>query len=374
MNKGEKLDMLMIANQELAFQNEEKEKRAAELVIANKELVFQNEEKEKRAAELVIANKELVFQNEEKEKRAAELVIANQELVFQNEEKEKRAAELVIANKELVFQNEEKEKRAAELVIANQELVFQNEEKEKRAAELVIANQELVAFTYISSHDLQEPLRKIQTFTHLILQKEHPNLSDTGKDYFSRIHVAADRMRSLLEALLTYSQTSLAERKFINTNLNKIINEVQKEFLEAIEKKNAVIEVNCPDNADIIPLQFSQLIHHLISNSLKFSSSERRPYILITSKIGAGSTLNEKLLACDKIYCHICFTDNGIGFEPHFSQRIFEVFQRLHHKDRYPGTGIGLAIVKRIIENHNAIITAHGELNKGAVFNIYMPF
>jgi signal transduction histidine kinase/ActR/RegA family two-component response regulator len=135
---------LIIANKELAFQDEEKEKRAVELIIANKELIFQNEEKEKRAAELVIANKELVFQNEEKEKRAAELVIANKELVFQNEEKEKRASELIIANKELVFQNEEKEKRASELIIANKELVFQNEEKEKRASELIIANKELV--------------------------------------------------------------------------------------------------------------------------------------------------------------------------------------------------------------------------------------
>jgi diguanylate cyclase (GGDEF)-like protein len=135
---------LVIANTELEFQNEEKKKRAAELVIANTELNFQNNEKEKRAAELVIANKELVFQNGEKEKRAAELAIANKELVFQNGEKEKRAAELVIANKELVFQNGEKEKRAAELAIANKELVFQNGEKEKRAAELVIANKELV--------------------------------------------------------------------------------------------------------------------------------------------------------------------------------------------------------------------------------------
>jgi HD-GYP domain-containing protein (c-di-GMP phosphodiesterase class II) len=135
---------LVIANQELLFQNEEKEKRAAELVLANKELAFQNEEKEKRAAELAIANKELLFQNEEKEKRAAELVIANKELLFQNEEKEKRAAELVLANKELLFQNEEKEKRAAELVLANKELAFQNEEKEKRAAELVVANKELL--------------------------------------------------------------------------------------------------------------------------------------------------------------------------------------------------------------------------------------
>ncbi|MDO9186524.1 MAG: ATP-binding protein [Bacteroidia bacterium] len=134
---------LIIANIELAFQDEEKEKRAAELIIANKELVFQNAEKEKRAAELIIANKELVFQNDEKEKRAEELIIANKELVFQNDEKEKRAAELIIANKELVFQNDEKEKRAAELIIANKELAFQNEEKEKRAAELIVANKEL---------------------------------------------------------------------------------------------------------------------------------------------------------------------------------------------------------------------------------------
>ncbi|MEO6547766.1 MAG: ATP-binding protein [Ferruginibacter sp.] len=141
--KAKRAAELVIANRELVFQNDEKEKRAAELIVANKELVFQNEEKEKRAAELVIANKELVFQNEEKEKRAAELVIANKELVFQNEEKEKRAAELIIANKELIFENVEKAKRAAELVIANKELVFQNEEKEKRAAELIIANKEL---------------------------------------------------------------------------------------------------------------------------------------------------------------------------------------------------------------------------------------
>ncbi|MBU3928197.1 MAG: response regulator, partial [Bacteroidetes bacterium] len=131
------------ANKELAFQNDEKEKRAAELSIANEELAFQNVVKEKRAAELIIANKELAFQNNEKEKRAAELVIANEELVFQTQVKEKRAAELVIANEELAFQNNEKEKRAAELIIANEELVFQTQVKEKRAEELTVANEEL---------------------------------------------------------------------------------------------------------------------------------------------------------------------------------------------------------------------------------------
>ena len=134
---------LAIANEELAFQNRVKEKRAAELVIANKELAYQNDEKENRAAELVIANKELEYQNKVKEKRAAALIIANKELAYQNNEKEKRAAELVIANKELAFQNDEKEKRAAELVIANKELAYQNDEKGKRADELDIANEEL---------------------------------------------------------------------------------------------------------------------------------------------------------------------------------------------------------------------------------------
>ncbi|MHB1147151.1 MAG: PAS domain-containing hybrid sensor histidine kinase/response regulator [Lutibacter sp.] len=141
--KGKRADELVIANEELAFQNNEKEKRAAELGIANIELAFQNDEKEKRAEELVLANEELAFQNEEKGKRADELAIANEELAFQNNEKGKRADELVIANKELAFQNDEKGKRADELAIANKELAFQNDEKEKRAAELVIANEEL---------------------------------------------------------------------------------------------------------------------------------------------------------------------------------------------------------------------------------------
>ena len=159
---------LVIANKELAYQNDEKGKRADELIIANKELVFQNKEKENRAAELVIANKELVFQNKEKEKRADELIIANKELLFQNKEKENRAAELVIANKELLFQNKEKEKRADELIIANKELLFQNKEKEKRAAELVIANKEL-----LFQNDEKEKRE--------IVNKELKELSNTAK-------------------------------------------------------------------------------------------------------------------------------------------------------------------------------------------------
>ncbi len=383
-------DELNVANKKLIFQNEEKEKRAAELIIANKELIFQNGEKEKRAAELIIANTELIFQNEEKEKRAAELIIANKELAFQNEEKEKRAAELIIANTELAFQNEEKEKRAAELIIANKELAFQNEEKEKRAAELIIANKELLAFTYISSHDLQEPLRKIQTFVTIILENENNNLSDKGKYNFHRMQLAAERMQQLIDDLLAFSRINTTDHKFEKTDLHLIIDEVKNELRDNILEKQATIEASdiCPVN--IIVFQFRQLMYNLLSNALKFSNSEIPLHVIIKSSIVKGSLLNEasitartgtgetdktmpEIFSPGKNYCHISVKDNGIGFEPHFSERIFGVFQKLHSKELYKGTGIGLAIVKKIVENHKGLITATSELGKGATFDIYIP-
>ena len=369
--KGKRAAELAIANNELIFQNEEKGKRAAELIIANKELVYQNEEKGKRAAELIIANKELVFQNEEKGKRAAELIIANKELVFQNEEKGKRAAELIIANKELVFQNEEKGKRAAELIIANKELAYNNEEKEKRSAELVIANNELLAFNYISSHDLQEPLRKIQIYSGLVLEKE--KLSEHGKEYLGRIQSAAIRMRNLIEDLLAYSRTSAAERKFEKTDLRTIVREIKAELRDTLEEKKAIIETDDLCEANIIRFQFHQLMYNLISNALKFSKPGIPPIILISSEIGSGRNIDHEGILPDKEYCHISVKDNGIGFEPKFKSRVFEVFQKLHSKDEFEGTGIGLAIVKKIVENHKGIIFATSELGEGATFDIYLP-
>jgi signal transduction histidine kinase len=364
---------LIIANKELVFQNDEKEKRAAELIIANKELAFQNDEKGKRAEELIIANKELAFQNDEKEKRAAELIIANKELAFQNDEKEKRAAELIIANKELAFQNDEKGKRAEELGIANKELAFQNDEKEKRAAELSIANKELLAFTYISSHDLQEPLRKIQTFVTIILENENKNLSDNGKYNFQRMQLAAKRMQQLIDDLLAFSRINTTDHKFEKTELNIIVEEVKTELKETIQEKHATIETTELCSANIIIFQFRQLMYNLISNALKFSNPDIPSHITIKSRIVKGSNLHIEKLSPEKKYCHITIKDNGIGFEPHFSERIFEVFQKLHGKDIYGGTGIGLAIVKKIVENHNGIIIATSELDKGAQFDIYIP-
>jgi len=366
---------------ELLFENVEKGKRAAELVIANIELIYENKEKEKRAAELVIANNELVFQNGEKDKRAAELIIANKELVFENEDKEKRAAELVIANVELLFQNGEKEKRAAELVIANKELFFQNGEKEKRASELIVANKELESLNYISSHDLQEPLRSIQMFASRIVGKDYENLTDNGKSYFKKMQNAAVRMQTLLDDLLNYSRTNNEVRKFKRTNLNTIVDEIIADLKETIDEKQATIETIDLPVVNIIPFQFRQLIHNLISNALKFSNSDTPPHIQIKSNVVQGDELESELPSDwpekglrEAKYCHIVVSDNGIGFEPEYSEKIFEVFQRLHGREKYKGTGMGLAIVKKIVENHNGVITATSELNKGAKFDIYFPF
>jgi two-component system, chemotaxis family, CheB/CheR fusion protein len=244
------------------------------------------------------------------------------------------------------------------------------EEKNKALQNM---NKELEAFTYVSSHDLQEPLRKLQTFAGIILEKEKQHLSDKGKKYFDLMQQAAERMRQLIQDLLTFSRISATEREFKNTDLNIIIEEVKKEFKEVIAEKNAVIEVEEICDVYIIPFQFRQLMDNLISNALKFSNPQIPPHIKISSRTIKYEKLKIKALPPQKEYCHIAISANGIGFEQKFSTKIFEVFQKLHSREEYAGTGIGLAIVKKIVDNHTGIITATSELNKGATFNIYLP-
>ncbi|UFH45239.1 two-component sensor histidine kinase [Flavobacterium galactosidilyticum] len=364
---------LIIANQELIYQNQEKEKRAEELIVANTELKFQNEEKENRAAELIIANQELAFQNQEKQKRADELIVANTELEFQNQEKENRAAELIIANQELAFQNQEKQNRANELVIANQELEFQNKEKEKRANELLIANKEIESFTYISSHDLQEPLRKIQSFSGRIFVEEYDNLSAMGKYYVERTKLSALHMQTLINDLLAYSRTNTTQRKFVNSDLNQVVKEALEMLKEEVQDRDAIIEIQNLCEVNIIPFQFRQLIQNLVSNSLKFSIPGQKPHITISCdfiKYDESSSIDFNL---NTDHHHISIIDNGIGFEPQYKDKIFDIFQRLNDRKEYSGTGIGLTIARKIVENHNGIITGTGKLNHGAQFDIYLP-
>lgn len=246
-------------------------------------------------------------------------------------------------------------------------------ELEQKNRELESANKELTAFTYVSSHDLQEPLRKIRNFAGCLLAEEEHNLSETGKDYLARMSKTAMRMQTLIDDLLTYSRTRNSERNFERVSLDLLMKEVIKDVDENLKEKGATIKVGPLGRAKVIPFQFRQLMHNLVVNSLKFSKPRVKPQILVKSKIVAdGKRANEKLAAKTK-YLNISVIDNGIGFDLRYSERIFEVFQRLHSFEAYKGTGIGLAICKRIVENHHGVITATGKLNKGARFDIFLP-
>ncbi|MFC5626032.1 PAS domain S-box protein [Algoriphagus winogradskyi] len=252
-------------------------------------------------------------------------------------------------------------------------VVERTDELAKKVKDLASMNKELQSFAYISSHDLQEPLRKIQTFSTLLLEQEYENLTEQGKEFFKRMQSAAQRMQNLISDLLAYSRTSISERKYEPTDLNKLIVEVKMDLKEELAAHNATVESDELCTLDIIPFQFRQLLQNLISNSLKFAVKNRAPIISIKSEKRKGREIEAEFLSPDINYCHIRISDNGIGFEDQYKERIFELFQRLNGKDKYQGTGIGLAIVKKIVENHNGYIAAHGKPDQGATFDIYLP-
>lgn len=286
---------------------------------------------------------------------------------------EKELREKEFLKKEMRERKTEKSRLEKAVDKRTEELKAANESLEEKNIGLSNMNKELEAFTYVSSHDLQEPLRKLQTFAGIILEKEKSNLSDKGKIYFRLMQQAADRMRQLIQDLLAFSRISADERIFEDTDLNIIIEEVKAEFKESILQKKAIIEVSKLCNVKTIPFQFRQLIHNLIGNALKFSNPKIPPHIKISVRNIKYEKLKIEGLPLQKKYCHITVSDNGIGFENKFSTKIFEVFEKLHSKDEYSGTGIGLAIVKKIVENHHGVITATSAPNKGTTFNIYIP-
>ncbi|HLP50863.1 MAG TPA: PAS domain-containing protein [Chitinophagales bacterium] len=244
---------------------------------------------------------------------------------------------------------------------------------QERTQDLEKMNAELKSFAYVSSHDLQEPLRKIQTFISRILEREEQTLSDAGKDSFKRIQSAAKRMQTLIEDLLTYSRTNTTERKFETADINKLLNQVKADMHEEIQNSNVIIEAGDLLQIETIPFQFKQMLHNLIGNSIKFAREGVTPHVTLSAEIAQASSFKIAQLVRNKTYYHLSVQDNGIGFEMQYRDKIFEVFQRLHGKSEYKGTGIGLAIVKKIVENHSGVITALGEPDKGARFDIYIP-
>ncbi|NBL64169.1 PAS domain-containing protein [Flavobacterium sp. NST-5] len=240
-------------------------------------------------------------------------------------------------------------------------------EIEAMNAELEKQNVELASFAYISSHDLQEPLRKIQLFSTRILEKEQNNFTEASRAYFSSIVNAAKRMQNLIESLLMYSSMDASEIKFKSLDLNKIIADIKNNFFDIIETKNVqIIATNLP-KLRVIPIQFQQLISNLITNSIKYSKPDVAPIIKISAK---------KIISQDhngREFWQIDVADNGIGFAQEYEHQIFELFKRLHGKTDYEGTGIGLAICKKIVQKHGGFIKAKGILGEGSVFSVFIP-
>ena len=245
---------------------------------------------------------------------------------------------------------------------------------EQRNQELERTNKELSAFNYVASHDLQEPLRKIQTFMSRLETKEKDHISESGQLYIQRMKSASARMRMLIEDLLQYSRTNTSEKEYVKTNINMLLEHAKTELLDSIEEKQAKIICDGLPTMEVISFQIQQLFINLISNSLKYSKEGVPPIIEITHEEVRSRDVDEINKSLYKFHHKITFKDNGIGFEQIYAEKIFLLFNRLHGKSEYSGTGIGLAICKKIVENHKGIIIADGKPNVGATFTIYLPF
>ncbi|HZV70787.1 MAG TPA: ATP-binding protein [Saprospiraceae bacterium] len=245
-----------------------------------------------------------------------------------------------------------------------------NQELEKVNAELLKSNRDLEQFAYVASHDLQEPLRKIQTFTQLL----GDNLENEAQveKYKDKINQSSARMKQLIQDMLNFSRISNSEDAFVDTDLNLVLENLVTDFELVLHETNGKINAEKLPVINGIPMQLTQLFANIIGNSLKYT--KRNPVIEITSKNLSVEELKEYPgLNPKQLYYKIQFRDNGIGFEPQYSEQIFAIFQRLHGKQDFSGTGIGLALCKKIVENHHGIIFAEGVPDEGSTFTIILP-
>ena len=243
----------------------------------------------------------------------------------------------------------------------------------KKNTELERMNNELSSFSYVAGHDLKEPLRKIRTFSNFILEKGNETLTEEIRGYMERIITSTSNMQKLIDDLLAFSRTSSSDKILHDVNLNSLLSEVKNLLKEPIEEKGVIITATQLPTIKAIQFQFQQLLENIISNAIKYSKSDLTPQITITAGMVSGKEFIARGANPEKIYHKISISDNGIGFEQEYAEKIFELFQRLHGKDEYSGSGIGLAICKKIVENHNGFIVAEGKEGVGSTFNIYIP-
>ena len=240
-------------------------------------------------------------------------------------------------------------------------------------AELKRTNSDLEAFNRVASHDLQEPLRKIQMFVSRLYEEEKDSMSLRSQGYLEKVKSSSNRMRNLINNLLSYSKVDEVEEQPKRIDLNDVLISALDDLGERIDDIGAEVASDALPVVNGVQFQLEQLFTNLIGNSLKYVKKETRAKIQIKSKIISRNEIPTELLSFGGNFVKLQFIDNGIGFEKKYEEKIFEIFQRLHGKNEFSGTGLGLSICKKIVQSHNGIIQAKGELDKGAEFTIYLP-
>ena len=286
-----------------------------------------------------------------------ELYRKNQQLLLHEKK-------LLAANRSLQKEIEERKTSEEKIRLLNGQLVNNN-------AHLKAINEELDRFAYGASHDLQEPLRKIMVFSDKILMKE--NMDEETEKYFKKIINSSKRMQMLINDLLSFSRQSISSSDFERTDLNTLAREAITELEIEVEKSNAKIQVGELPVVWAIPSLMKQLFHNLISNAVKFRKKGIDPIIHIEAKKIYGSHHSLPENSNGYKYHKVSISDNGIGFDPKYSDEIFMVFKRLNSYHEYEGTGVGLSICKKIIEKHNGSIIAQSEPGKGSTFSFVLP-
>jgi signal transduction histidine kinase len=270
---------------------------------------------------------------------------------------------------EIALRKEIDLRKQAEVVL-ERKVIDRTKELSRINQRLELSNSELQQFAFVASHDMQEPLRKILTFSSLVLER-HMDDEEKVRMYLNKIHRSAQRLRNLVTDILNYSRLN-ADELFVKTNFNTLIDEVLGDLIFTADGDGPLIRVASMPEIEVIPSLMRQVFQNLLSNSLKFRRKNVRCEITIT-----GSPVEERSLVAppsvDGDFYRIVYRDNGIGFSDDYSQKIFEIFQRLNVQDEYEGTGIGLAIIKKVIERHEGLISATGKEGQGAVFTIVLP-
>ena len=254
---------------------------------------------------------------------------------------------------------------------AQKQLEKNNQALEEANKALEISNHDLQQFASVASHDLQEPLRKIHIFSNLLWDRQK-DLTPDAQKFLEKIMDSSARMKTLIIDILNYSKLSASDHALECIDINDLVNELLEDFELMIEERKAVINVGELPCIDVNKGQMRQVFQNIISNALKFSKPGKTPVIHISAARLKEKSFDSQL-AADGPFCLLSIEDNGIGFDEKYLANIFALFERLNSKDRYEGTGIGMAIAKKIIEKHNGLITAESKEGQGAVFKIILP-